>query len=254
MKKLLDDRKLFKHPIMTYPYSVTRYGVKNGLKTYFYKYIYDNFDIVYEEKDISSLAFMLSRFFYHNIIKYPEVIVLKEICCSVAYRGLMVEYKTPYCQWFIAPRSRVKGRVRVLGGRHNLVYYNHHKEIDSNELSKSLGAVFIHGGDAFIVHQFSLAMKSIGIEYFTIHDAFFVDSNYTLLLKPILIKAYAALYKYDYLRKFILNNKLTEVEHTGVSKKDKELLTGNLLRFIKTSNNADYLKRSVRTANFVKFK
>jgi DNA-dependent RNA polymerase len=251
---LLNNRKLFKKAVMTTPYNITHFGMRQSIKDYLYKYLYNNFHIDYDPSEIHTLSLYLTDFFVKERNKYKQNKQYKDICETLAETGKVITCKTRFCRWFYGPRKREKSNVRLMTSGYQITYYKNTREIAKFKIKRTIPATFIHGGDAIIVHYFSIRMKSLLIEFFTIHDAFFVSSEYTLALKRVIKTAYALLYKDDYLTKFILRNINDVVIIKNIHTLIKDEVKERLLGYITKPNDLDYLVEPVNNDNFVKYK
>ena len=257
LKKIIFTRSYPKANIMTLPYGSTSLGRKRQLKQKFIdlcikKGIFPTNALL---KDVVRINKIIEKILFNWIEQIiPESLTLLQITRELCSKRQFIAVKifSPYFEYQYYPHTTVTMRIHF--GRSVTAAMQHSKQkvpeqlkfrkrinntIDYQKIRLSFVANFVQFCDATIISIFFALLAKIGnyrIRVFTIHDRFFIEPLFSMVLKPYVTDSYKQFYNLNLLET-IFTEKAFAAFH---AKLKKTSATVPLLE--KDLNNNDFIK------------
>lgn len=214
------NRAAFKKAVLTFGYSSTPYGRREGFVDYLLEVAHEThmlWDIT--RKDVFNFASILEQFFdYTKDSLLGDCTKLLKISEILAKNSKPIRLITQHFNMTFAPYKTKKDIVNtldVLTGKrkHQLTIRIDTGEIDTSKFSSTFGPNFVHAMDATIVHLFRsrvlqlsklLAKHHFYINQFTNHDTFCLTAY--PFLRLLVRDCYIELYNMNFLQLLLQYN------------------------------------------------
>lgn len=202
------NRKITKRNVMTFPYNVSTYGMKDQLMTDILE-DYEGTDKQFWEGEKWIAATFLSRLNYRGIGEVVEGAVicrdfLKDLTKEIIERGSHVFYRTPIFGFPVVHRVVKYTTTRVTTSLAKLTIRTPTTQLDARKMVNGIAPNYIHSLDAVLMFRTVERLLTRGVSSFAlIHDSYGVHAADTEKLAEEVREAYIELFENDPLYDFV---------------------------------------------------
>lgn len=202
------DRKITKRNVMTFPYNVSTFGMKDQLMTDILD-DYENTDKQFWTGEKWIAATFLSRLNYRGIGEVVEGAVvcrdfLKDLTKEVIEKGSHIFYRTPIFGFPVVHRVVKYNTTRVTTSLAKLTIRTPTTQLDARKMVNGIAPNYIHSLDAVLMFRTVERLLARGVSAFAlIHDSYGVHASDTQKLAEEVRESYIELFEDEPLYNFV---------------------------------------------------
>lgn len=202
------NRKITKRNVMTFPYNVSTFGMKDQLMTDILE-DYEGTDKQFWTGEKWVAATFLSRLNYRGIGEVVGGAVicrdfLKDLTKEVIEKGSHIFYRTPIFGFPVVHRIVKYATTRVTTSLAKLTIRTPTTQLDARKMVNGIAPNYIHSLDAVLMFRTVERLLARGVTYFAlIHDSYGVHASDTEKLAEEVRESYIELFEGEPLYEFV---------------------------------------------------